>query len=280
MKSKRLTKATAILLLVAFSLTIFATMAPAAPLSGTLTISGSTSVQPLAELLAADFMKKNKGVKITIAGGGSGVGIKDVAEGRVNIGNASRALKETDPAGLVANTIAYDAIAVICSPKNPVKGLTKDQVTKIFKGEITNWSAVGGKNAPIFVNQRAEPSGTLDYFREEFMVGADKKAIPIVGTAKHHASNKLIIAAVAKDPNAIGFASLGSVSKSVKALTIDGSVPTTQNAIAGTYHYVRPLNMVTKGPATGLAKAFIDYAKSPAGQIIAAKSWVPLPKKK
>ncbi|MCL5934953.1 MAG: phosphate ABC transporter substrate-binding protein [Bacillota bacterium] len=277
---KRWTKITAILMLVVFSLTMFAGMAIAAPLSGNLTMSGSTTVKPLADLLAADFMKKNKGVKITIAEGGSGAGIKDVNEGRVNIGNASRALKDTDPQGLVAHTVAYDALAVIVHPKNPVKGLTKDQVTKIFSGEIKNWQEVGGKNAPIFVNQRAVPSGTLDYFMEEFMVGADKKAIPIVSTAKHHASNKLLIPAVAKNPNAIGFTSLGSLNKTVKGLPIDGSVPTIQNAVNGTYKHVRPLNLVTKGQPTDLTKAFIDYAKSPAGQAIAGKSWVPLPKKK
>lgn len=277
---KRWNKITAILMLVVFSLTIFAGMAPAAPLSGNLTMSGSTTVKPMADLLAADFMKKNKGVKITIAEGGSGVGIKDVNEGRVHIGNASRKMKDSDPQGLVAHTIAYDALAVIVHPKNPVKGLTKDQITKIFSGQIKNWQEVGGKNAPIFVNQRAVPSGTLDYFQEEFMVGADKKAIPIISTAKHHVSNKLIIAAVAKDQNAIGFTSLGTYNNTVKALPIDGSVPTVQNAIAGAYHYVRPLNMVTKGQPTGLTKAFIDYAKSPAGQAIVAKSWIPLPKKK
>jgi phosphate transport system substrate-binding protein len=277
---KKWTKLTAILMLVVFSATMFAGMAFAAPLSGNLTISGSTTVKPVADALAADFMKKHKGVKITIAEGGSGAGIKDVNEGRVNIGNASRALKDTDPQGLVAHTIGYDALAVIVHPKNPVKGLTKDQVTKIFSGEIKNWQEVGGKNAPIFVNQRAVPSGTLTYFQEEFMVGADKKAIPLVATAKHHASNKILMAAVAKDQNAIGFTSLGSAQKTVKALTIDGSVPTVKNAIAGTYTHFRPLNMVTKGEPTGLAKAFIDYAKSSTGQKIVAKSWIPLPKKK
>ena len=277
---KKLTKLTAILTLVAFSLTMFATMAPAAPLSGTITMSGSTSVQPLAELLKADFAKKNPGVTITIAGGGSGVGVKDVTEGKVNIGNASRALKEAEiAAGLVPNTIAYDAICVIVNPKNPVKALTTEQVTKIFTGEITNWSAVGGKNAPIFVNKRTAPSGTMDFFKESFM-GEGKE---IVATAKQHDGNGLMVKAVAANANAVGFCSMGYVNKTIKALPIDGIAATKDNAIAGTYKHVRPLNMVTKGAATGLAKSFIDYALSAAGQKIAGTEWIPVaqnPKKK
>jgi phosphate transport system substrate-binding protein len=279
---KRFKKLTAILMLVAFSLTMFATMAPAAPLSGTITMSGSTTVQPAAELLKAEFNKKNPGVQITIAEGGSGVGIKDVAEGKVNIGNASRALKPTDPAGLVANTIGYDAICVIVNPKNTVKALTKEQVSQIFSGKITNWSAVGGKNAPIFVNIRTAPSGTMDFFNESFMGEPSTQVegtATMAATAKQHVSNALMVAAVAKDANAIGFCSMGYVKSTVKALALDGVVANVQNAVAGTYKYVRPLNMVTKGPATGLAKSYIDFALSAAGQKIVATEWIAVAQK-
>ncbi|GBF32632.1 phosphate ABC transporter periplasmic phosphate-binding protein PstS [Desulfocucumis palustris] len=279
---KRLTKLTAIFMLVAFSLTMFATMAPAATLSGTITMSGSTTVQPVAELLKAQFTKANPGVQITIAGGGSGVGIVDVSEGKVNIGNASRALKTGDPAGLVANTIGYDAICVIVNPKNTVKALTKEQVNQIFTGKITNWSAVGGKNAPIFVNIRTSPSGTMDFFNESFMGEPSTQVqgtATMVATAKQHESNALMVAAVAKDVNAIGFCSMGYVKTTVKAVALDGVAATVQNSIAGTYKYVRPLNMVTNGPAIGLSKSFIDYALSAAGQKIVSTEWIAVSQK-
>lgn len=120
-------------------------------LSGTLKVSGSTSVQPLAEELSQAFMKKYPGVKITITGGGSGVGIKDAAEGKVNIGNASRALKDSDPKGIVGTTICKDALVVIINPKNSVSKLTKDQVKakSYLYRKITNWKELGGEDAPI-----------------------------------------------------------------------------------------------------------------------------------
>lgn len=264
------TKITALLLTLVLALTMIVVPAVAASkLSGTVLISGSTSVQPLAETLAQDFMKKNPGVTITITGGGSGVGIKDVAEGKVNIGNSSRDLKSSDPQGLKWNLVAWDGLIVIVNSKNSVKNLTKDQISKIFAGEITNWKDVGGKtNAPINVYQRAVPSGTLDFFLEHFM-----GKTPIVGTAKQFASNSLLMAAAAKDPNAIGFCSMGSL-KGVKAVQIDGVDANVKNIVAGKYPYYRPLLMLTKGEPTGAAKEFIKYCQSPAGQKLVAKGYI------
>lgn len=263
-------KITALLLTLVLALTMIAVPAIAASkLSGTILISGSTSVQPLADTLAQDFMKKNPGVSITVTGGGSGAGIKDVAAGKVNIGNSSRDLKSTDPTGLKKNIVAWDGLVVIVNSKNTVKNLTKDQVKKIFSGEITNWKDVGGKtNAPINVYQRAVPSGTLDFFLEHFMDGGK-----IVGTAKQFASNVLLQAAAAKDPNAIGFDSLG-VLKGVKAVQIDGVDGNIKNITAGKYPYVRPLIMLTKGEPSGVTKEFIKYCQSAAGQKIVGKGYI------
>ncbi len=187
-------------------------------LSGSIKLSGSTSVQPLAEMLAQTFMQANPGVSITITGGGSGVGITDVAEGKVNIGNVSRALKDSDPAGLVATTIARDAVVIVVNPGNPVNSLSEDQVKQIFTGEITNWKDVGGNDAPIILNSRTAPSGTFDFFQEEFL----GKGVPAAATAKQHASNGLVRQAVASNENAIGFVSMGYLDSTLKAPVFRG----------------------------------------------------------
>ncbi len=237
--------------------------------AGSIKMSGSTSVQPLAQELAKAFMKKYPNVQVTIAGGGSSVGIKDVAEGKVNIGNASRALKSSDPAGVVGTTIAKDAVVVIVNPKNPIGKLTKEQVKEIYTGKITNWKDVGGKNAPIIVHSRDAASGTFEFFTEAFLEKAT-----VVATAKQHASNGLVRQNVAANENAIGFVSLGYVDSSVKAPTMDGVEPSVANCKNGSYHYVRPFNMCTKGDPTGMAKYFLDFVLSPEGQAIVAKEYL------
>ncbi len=243
--------------------------AAAAELSGSLKMSGSTSVQPLAEELTQAFMKENPKVQITVTGGGSGVGIKDAADGKVNIGNVSRDLKDSDPKGLVATTIAKDAIVIVVNSKNPADKLTTDQVKKIYTGAITNWKDIGGKNAPIIVNSRTAPSGTFDFFKEKFL-GEDN----VIATAKQHASNGLVRHAVAGNENAIGFISMGFLDSSVKAPTLDGVKPTLENAKNGTYKVIRPFVMVTKGAPTGLAKSFLDFVLSSEGQSIVKKEYI------
>lgn len=240
--------------------------------SGTLKISGSTSVQPLAQELADAFMKKNPDAHITVTGGGSSVGIKDVTEGKVNIGNSSRYLKPEEAEKLKAHVIANDGVAVVVNPDNPVKALTSDQVKKIFLGEITNWKDLGGDNAPIILNVRDAASGTGEYFIEHFL----GKGAKVAATAKTHASNGLVRQAVASNKNAIGYISLGYIDKTVKAPALDGVVPSFENAKKGTYKVVRPFIMATKGEAEGLNKVFIDFVLSPAGQKIAANEYIPV----
>jgi len=240
-------------------------------LSGSLKLSGSTSVQPLAEKLAQAFMAKYPAVNISITGGGSGVGINDAAAGKVNIGNASRDLKPAEAGmGLVATVIARDAIAVVVNSANPVSNLTKEQVTEIFTGKITNWEQVGGNNAPIIVNSRTAPSGTLDYFVETFL-GEEV----VTATAKQHASNGLLRQAVAANENAIGFLSMGYLDSSVKAPNLDGQEVSMDTARDGSYNVVRNFNMVTSGAPTGLAKSFIDWILGSEGQAIVIKEYLP-----
>jgi phosphate transport system substrate-binding protein len=238
-------------------------------LTGELKLSGSTTVLPLAQLLATAFMKQNKGVKITVAGGGSGVGISDVIAGKVNIGNASRDLTDAEKkAGAVEYNICRDAVAIVVNTKNKVKGLTTDQVAQIYAGKITNWNQVGGANAPIILQSRTSPSGTLDYFNEHFMT---PRKLTIAATAKANASNGLVQQNVKSNANAIGFVGLAYL-KGVKGVALDGQVPSVANANKGKYKLIRFLHMDTKGKATGLAKAFIDFARSKAGQKIATSA--------
>lgn len=230
--------------------------------SNTITEAGSTTVQPLAEKLAAAFMATNSDVNITIQGGGSAVGIKSVNAGTVDIGAASRELTASDP-NLVKHLLARDGIAIIVPSSNPVAGLTKDQIIAIFAGNITNWSQVGGPNKAIDVVAREEGSGTRTAFQDLVMGKALVKANAIL-----QPSNGAVKTAVSNDPQAIGFISFGYIDNSVKALAINGVAATEPNAKNGTYPIVRPLYFLTKTQPTGLVKDFIDFCTGTGGQKI------------
>lgn len=220
--------------------------------SGSLTMSGSTSVYPLAQALKTAYNNLHPGAIGNIAEGGSGVGIADVLAGRVDIGNVSRDLKASEIAqGLVATTIARDAIAIIVNPANTtVSNLTKEEVAAIFAGEVTNWSEFGGPNAAIVVDSRTAPSGTLDYFKEFFGVSN------IVADGAHQfASNEDLRAAVAGNQYAIGFLSMGEVNSSIKALSLDGHAP----AETASYPCIRNFNMVTNGAPVGNVLTFLTW---------------------
>ena len=230
--------------------------------SSTITEAGSTTVQPLAERLAGAFEAKNPGVKIVIQGGGSSVGIKSVNDGIVDIGGASRELKPDEP-NLVKHLLARDGIAIVTHPSNPIPGLTRQQVTLIFAGNLTRWSQVGGEDKPIDVIAREEGSGTRTAFEETVMGKALIKAAAIL-----QPSNGAILTAVSTDPQAIGFVSFGYVGGSVKALAIDGVAATGENAKSGSYPIVRPLYFLTKEQPIGLVKDFISYCTGSEGQSI------------
>ncbi len=247
--------------------------ATATGLSGNITEAGSTTVQPVAESIAAAFMAKYPEVKVVIQGGGSGVGVKSVAEGTVDIGAASRELTNDEKAlGIVDHVIARDGIAIIAHSSQMVNGLTKSQVKDIFSGAITNWSQLGGANKTIHVVAREEGSGTRAAF-EEMVMGKDTV---ITATAILQSSNGALKTTVAGDPDAIGFLSFGYLDSSVKALDIDGIAGTVANAKNGTYPIVRPLLFLTKGEPEGLVKEFINFCLGPEGQAIVAKDYISL----
>jgi len=242
-----------------------------AGLAGRLNVAGSTSVQPLAEKLAEAFTAANPQVEIDVQGGGSSVGVKSAGDGTVDIGTASRKVKDEEMQtypDLVVTTIARDGIAAIVHPDVAVDGLTKEQVRDIFAGVITNWKEVGGADRPIVVVSREEGSGTRSAFQEMVMGGEEP---PIVDTAILQPSNGAVRTTVASTPDSIGYISFGYLDNSVKALAINGVAPTVENALNGTYPVVRPFNMLTKGEPAGLAKAWLDWILSDAGQQIVAQ---------
>ena len=239
-----------------------------AGLSGKIVEAGSTTVQPLAEKLAEAFSAKYPQVQITVQGGGSSVGVKSAGQGTVDVGAASREVKDSEREkypDLVVHTIARDGIAIVAHPDVPLDGLTKEQVRDIFAGEITNWSDVGGPDRPIVVVSREEGSGTRAAF-EEMVMG--KEGPPIVDTAILQPSNGAVRTTVATTPDSIGFLSFGYLDESVKALAVDGVEATEANAASGDYPIVRPLNLLIKGEPSGVVKAWLDFILSDEGQEI------------
>mgnify|MGYP001001713525 CR=1 FL=1 len=237
--------------------------------SGRITVNGSTSVQPLAEELAKAFKDKNPNATIDIQGGGSGVGIKSAADGVVDIGMSSRDLKPEEKS-LKEFKIAVDGIAVIVNPANEIQGLSMEQIFKIYTGEITDWKEVGGKEGRITVVTREEGSGTRGAFIELTKVESKSEGDRTVASAITQGSTGAVITTVAGDPNAIGYASFGSVKENtdIKLISVDGKACTEENIYAGEYKISRPFLMLTQAEPTGLAKAFLDFILSEEGQTV------------
>ncbi|MDD5287779.1 MAG: phosphate ABC transporter substrate-binding protein [Dehalococcoidales bacterium] len=240
-------------------------------LSGTITESGSTTVQPLAEELRDAFQAKYQKVTVTIQGGGSGVGIKAAQDGTVDIGAASRELTDAEKGTVVETVLARDGIAIVVNPaQKNVTNLTKAQVKDIFSGKITNWKNLGGDDKAIVLVSREEGSGTRAAF-QELILGKD---VLIADTAILQSSNGAIRTTVASNPYAISFLSFGYIDSSVKALNLEGVAATVDNAKNGSYPAVRPLLFLTKTQPTGLVKTFIDFCLSSEGQAIVAKDYI------
>ena len=245
-------------------------------LTGTLDIAGGTAHVPVMKEAAQNIMAHNPKIRITIAGGGSGVGVQKVGEGLVQIGNTGRPLtdQEIEKYGLKTFPFAVDGVAVIVHPKNPIKDLKASQAAKIFAGEIKNWKEVGGADAEIHLYTRDEASGTREVFWEKLL-----KKGSVADKANVVPSNGAMKGAVAQDASAIGYMSIGHVDASVKPISVDGANASQENALNGTYGVVRKLYMNTKGTPTPIAQAFIEYVFSTDGaQIIQKYGYIPLSK--
>ncbi len=239
-----------------------------APEAGQISVAGSTTVQPLAQLLGEAFTAQNPDVKIDVQGGGSSVGVKSAGQGAADIGMASREIKDSELeeyADLNIFVIAYDGIAAVVHPDVPVDDLTLEQVRDVFAGKITSWSELGGPDELIVVVAREEGSGTRAAF-EELVMGDEL----IADTALLQSSNGAVRTTVSTTPFSMGFLSFGYLDESVKALSVDGVEPTIPNVKAGSYSVFRPLNMVTIGAPEGVVKAWLDWIQTEAGQAIVA----------
>ncbi|WP_428565135.1 MAG: phosphate ABC transporter substrate-binding protein [Solidesulfovibrio sp. DCME] len=245
-----------------------------AGLSGNLDIAGGTAHIPVMKEAAKRIMTANPNIRITVAGGGSGVGVQQVGEGLVAIGNTGRALTpdETAKYGLVSFPFAIDGVAVAVNPANAVAALTTAQVRGIFAGKVRNWKDVGGADAPIHLYTRDEASGTREVFWEK-MLGKGE----IAASANVVASNGAMKTAIAKDKDGIGYVGIGHIDQTVKAPLLDGVAPTQENAASGAYPVTRKLYMNTKGKPAGLTEAFVAYILGPDGAVLSqAAGYIPL----
>jgi phosphate transport system substrate-binding protein len=230
-----------------------------------ITVAGSTSVEPFAELLAEEYMLKHPQSHIYVQGGGSTAGIEAVQTRAANIGMSSRSLMVGEK-NLYGVTIAKDAIAIIVHPKNPVHDLSLTQIRQIFSGMIRNWKEIGGNPHPIVLVTREEGSGTREAFQKLVM---GKEEISLESLVQD--SSGAIRQVVASDPSAIGFISLGLVNEKVKALRISGVEPSVKDIENGKYTLVRPFLFVFNGEPTGYAKSFLEFVLSPTAQKLLAK---------
>ena len=232
---------------------------PAASVSGTVSTDGSTSMEKVIGALSESYMAANKDVTVNYNPTGSGAGITAVQEGTCDIGLSSRALKDEEKAaGLKETVLAYDGIAIIVHPDNPVSDLSIEQIAKLYTGEITNWKDVGGSDAEVVLIGREAASGTRDGF-ESITDTKDKCQY-----RQELTSTGDVITAVSQNPNAIGYASLSAVKDSVKALTVGGVAPTEATVKDGSYVVQRPFVLVTKDGTklSDTAQKFFDFATS------------------
>lgn len=241
---------------------------PSTTVSGTVATDGSTSMEKVIGYLSEAYMEENSGVKVTYNPTGSGSGIQAVSEGRCDIGLSSRDLKDEEAQTLEGTVIALDGIAVIVNPQNPVADLTLEQIAQIYTGQISNWNAVGGSDSPIVCIGREAASGTRDGFES---ITKTKDACVY---SQELTSTGDVVQTVSSNPNAIGYASLASVKDSVKAISVEGVLPSTKTIQDGSYKIQRDFVFVTKKGAslTPTAQAFFNFATSSAADDLIEKA--------
>lgn len=244
------------------------TSSSAVELSGTVNTDGSTSMESVVKALGEAFMELNPDVTVNYSGTGSGTGIQSAIDGTCDLGLSSRALTDEEKGnGAVENIVALDGVAIVVNPACGVDNLTVEQIAQIFKGEITNWSALGGADGEIAVFGREAGSGTRGAFEE--IVGVEDAC----KYTNEYSSTGDVIGNVASNPNAIGYASLSAVDDTVKAVKVNGVAPSEETVKDGTYEIQRPFVMVTKEGTelSDAAQAFLEFAMSAdAADIIAA----------
>lgn len=244
-----------------------------------ITISGSTTVLPIAQKAAEVFMDKNPDINVTVRGGGSSVGIAALLNGTIDIADASRAMKGKEIAtarqkGInpVEHKVALDGIAIVVNLNNSITKMTLSQLKDIFTGKIANWKELGGPNMAIIPVSRDSSSGTFEVFKEKVLKGAK-----LSGEAQILASNKAVSTTVNDTPGAIGYIGIAFISSDVKVLPLDGVMPSAQTVRNGSYELSRPLYMYTDGRPRGDVKIFIDFISSDDGKkVVEDVGYIPL----
>lgn len=236
----------------------------------TISMDGSTSMEKVMGYLSESYMQENSDVNITYNPTGSSAGIQAVIEGRSDIGLSSRDLKDQEKEELKETVIAIDGIAIITNHQNPITNLSVEQLSRIFKGEITNWKEVNGNDAPIVCIGREAASGTRDGF--EAITNTVNQAV----YSQELTSTGDVIQTVSNNPNAIGYASIASVKDNVKMLTIDDISPSVETIQNGSYKIQRNFVIVTKlnSPLTETTQKFYDFVTSPAADSLIEKAGV------
>ena len=235
-------------------------------ISGKVSMSGSTSMEKLVKALQETFAEKEADVTVTTEFVGSSAGVEQMLSGTVDIGNSSRNLKDAEKeSGAVENIVAIDGIAMVVDTANTVADLTKDELVAIYTGTVTNWSEVGGADAPIVVIGREAGSGTRGAFEEILKIEEQCKY------ASELDSTGAVMAKVSATPGAIGYVSLDALNDTVKAVSLEGVEATAENILAGNYFLSRPFVMATKGAIeeqSEAVQAFFTYVFSEEGQAV------------
>ncbi len=242
-------------------------------MKGTIRIAGGTAHIPVWEEIAKQIMKSNPDIQISIAGGGSGLGIKQVGEDLIDIGNSGRTptAEEVSKYNLKVYKWAIDGVGIIVNPRNKVANLSKSQIKDIFAGKISNWKELGGVDKGINLYSRHEDSGTREVFWTEAL---DKGEVSL--KANIVASNGAMKTAIANDPYGIGYISTGYIDETVKAVMFEGTAPDVENILSGKYKIFRSLYSVTKGEPSPLVRALLNYLYSEEGKkIIRSKGFIP-----
>ncbi|MGB4442295.1 MAG: PstS family phosphate ABC transporter substrate-binding protein [Coriobacteriia bacterium] len=253
-------------------------------LEGSITVQGSDTLLNVATAWSDGFMDANPGVDISVQGGGSGTGIAALLNGTADFANASREIKdeeltEAETLGVdpIEHKVAIDGIAVVVNPGNGVEELTLEQLGQIFRGEITNWSEVGGANMEIVLLSRDSSSGTYEYFKEAVVANEDENA-EYAASAKLLPSNQAIADEVAANEAGIGYIGLGYLTEDVKVVAIDGVKASVETAADSSYPISRYLYMYSNGEVDGVMKAYLDWILGPEGQqLVEDEGFVPLP---
>ncbi|OGQ82013.1 MAG: hypothetical protein A2289_07810 [Deltaproteobacteria bacterium RIFOXYA12_FULL_58_15] len=232
----------------------------------TITLAGSTAFQPFAEKLAEQYLETHTDVRVNVQGGGSAVGVQAALAGSAQIGMADLLTLPEEAKTLTPTVVARDGIALVVHPKNALAELSATQARSVFTGEINNWKDLGGADAPIRIISREEGSGTRRSFQE--LVLGDSKLSP---NALFQNSNGTIREAVASNPDAIGYLSIGLVNDRVKSISYAGVVASNENVKNGTYPLARPIFLLTKGEQSPMVREFIDFVMADASQRVLEK---------